>query len=47
MWDGVEDDDLFEIARRASLPANIDQVWVAYHDWVSAYDYEVGWRLVA
>ena len=42
----VSDKDLIEIARTAEIPAVIDEVWVAYHDWVSASDYEVAWRQV-
>ena len=42
----VSDADLIEIVRTAEIPAVIDEVWVAYHDWVSASDYEVAWRHV-
>ena len=42
----VSDGDLIEIVRTAEIPAVIDEVWVAYHDWVSASDYEVAWRHV-
>lgn len=44
---GVEDKELVALIESATLPSAISQVWVAHHDWVSADDYEVGWRLVA
>lgn len=44
MADRVSDDDLVEIVRTAPIPSSIDEVWVAYAEWVSAYDYEVAWK---
>ena len=46
MDDRVSDDDLVEIVRTGEIPTAIDEVWVAYHEWVSAWDYEVAWRHV-
>lgn len=42
----VSDEDLIEIVRTTEIPAVIEEVWVAYHDWVSESDYEVAWRQV-
>ena len=42
----VMDEDIIEVVQSARLPGVIDQVWVAQHDWVTQYDYEVAWQRV-
>lgn len=46
MADRVSDNELVEIVRTGEISTAIDEVWVAYHEWVSASDYEVAWRHV-
>ena len=46
MADRVSDNELVEIVRTGEISTVIDEVWVAYHEWVSASDYEVAWRRV-
>lgn len=41
---GVLDEDMSELVGAAKLPTEIDEVWVAYHDWVSAWDYGIRWK---
>lgn len=41
---GILDEDLIELVRAAKLPKEIDHVWGAVPDWISAWDYEVSWQ---
>lgn len=41
---GVLDEDLSELVDAAKLPAEIDEVWVAYHAWISEWDYKYAWK---
>ena len=42
----LDDEDEIDIIQSAKLPIGIDQVWLARHDWVNAYDFEVAWERV-
>ena len=42
----LDDGDLHELVRTAELPKEIDEVWVAFHDWINEWDYEVGWKRI-
>ena len=44
--DVLLDEDLLGIVQTTKLPRLIDEVWVAFRDWINAYEYEVGWRQV-
>ena len=44
VWLG--DEEIIKIIQSAKLPTLIDQVWVAWEDWVSEYDYEIAWKRV-
>lgn len=41
---GVIDEDLIGIVVAAQLPEEIDEMWVAYHNWISEWDYEFAWK---
>ena len=42
----IDEEDLIDLIEQADLPDSVDEVWLAYHDWLNAYDHEVGWRPV-
>lgn len=42
----LQDEDIIGIITSASLPAVIDQVWLAYPEWISEYDHEVAWKQI-
>ena len=41
---GVFDEDLSDLVAAAKLPMEINEVWVATHDWISEWDYKVAWK---
>lgn len=41
---GFSDRDLSELVAAANLPTEIDEVWVAVHDWISEWDYKFAWK---
>lgn len=42
----LDEDDAKKMVAEIKLPALIDEVWVAQHAWVSAWDYEIGYERV-
>ena len=42
----VDEEDLVDLIRKAELPDKLDEVWIAYHEWIDAYDHEVAWKCV-
>jgi len=42
--DWVLDEDVELIFREARHPPEIDEVWIAYHDWQDEEEYRVAWR---
>ena len=44
--DWLQDEDIVGIIKAAPLPAMIDQVWLAYPEWISEYDHEVTWKQI-
>ena len=44
--DWLQDEDIVGIITAAQLPAVIDQVWLAYPEWISEYDHEVTWKYI-
>ncbi len=40
----LDEDDSKRMLAEVELPALIDEVWVAQHDWISAWDYEIGYE---
>jgi hypothetical protein len=42
----LDEDDAKRMVAEVELPALIDEVWVAKHDWVSEWDYEIGYERV-
>ena len=40
----LDDKDLRDLVRTAELLKTIDEVWVAFRDWINEWDYEVGWK---
>ena len=40
----LADDDIIELVKATDVPYGIDEVWVAYQDFYSPYDYEVAWQ---
>ena len=44
--DLLDEEDVKDIVRTAKLPESIDQVWVAYDNWVSELDHEIAWARV-
>lgn len=42
----IDDGELLSMIKSADLPEEVDEVWVAYHDWVNAYEHEIGWACV-
>ena len=42
----VYEEDLIDLIGKAELPDSIDEVWIAYHDWIDAYNHEVAWKCV-
>ena len=41
---GISNEDLSELVAAAELPPEIDEVWVAYHNWISQWDYDFAWK---
>jgi hypothetical protein len=39
----LTDDDAKKMVAEAELPASVDEVWVARQDWISEWDYEIGY----
>lgn len=42
----LDEDEAKKMVAEVALPALIDEVWVAQHDWISAWDYEIGYGRV-
>ncbi len=42
--DWLQDEDIVKIIKSAQLPGVIDQVWLAYPEWVSEYDHVIAWE---
>ena len=41
---GVEDEEIFEMIKSASLPTAIEEVWVARQEWVGLNESEILWE---
>lgn len=42
----IDEEDLIELIANANLPESIDEVWLAYHDWIDADDFEIAWKRI-
>jgi hypothetical protein len=42
----LDEDDAKRMVTAVGLPALIDEVWVAQHEWISEWDYEIGYERV-
>lgn len=43
-WMPFEEEDVRQMIDFGELPNSVDEVWLAYHDWVSPDDYRIGWK---
>jgi len=41
---GISVKDIGGLVVAAELPTEIDEVWVAYPNWTSQWDYEYAWK---
>ena len=42
--DLLGEDDARQMIKEVELPALIDEVWMARHEWVSEWDFEIGYE---
>ncbi len=42
----LQDEDIVGIITSARMPTIIDQVWLAYPEWISEHDHEVAWKQI-
>ncbi len=43
-WWALDENDVAIFLSQEALPPLIDQIWVAIQDWVSEWDYEIGYK---
>ncbi len=42
----IDEADIVQMIVTGELPNTVDEVWLAYHDWANADEYEVAWKCI-